>query len=423
MIDQADVVVIGAGAFGSSTAYHLAKLGKRNVVLVDRFELGSQTSPRAAGLTSQVRGTDALTRLAQRAVRKLERFGEETGQPLRFDQTGALKIARTEEHVQQLHREVARGREVGVEIDFISPAEARERMPILEDSGILAMTYSPSDCNIEPSQLPVGYCRAAEELGVVTMPNTPVTGIEIGPNGVEKVSTPRGEIRTEHVVDAAGAWSRLVARIAGTDVPVVPTRHQLFITEPIPGVTPAFPIARVIDANVYIRHEQGGLMLGGYEANPFQLDMAERGADFQVRDLELDIEVLWSLARSVKDQFPIFQQPWIKIAVHRGGIPTVTADDRYVVGPVPGVRGFWLLTGCCVGGLSISPALGEQLAQWIVAGEPELDLSEVTIDRFLNRPMSEEELRELCRHAYAHHYTAMSMPASAAGASSESGPG
>lgn len=407
MIDQADVVVIGSGAFGSSVAYHLAKLGKRNVVLLDRFELASQTSTRAAGLTSQVRATNALTRLAQRSVHKLERFSEETRQPLRFDQSGALKIARTEQHVAQLHQEVARAKEVGVQNDFISTAEAQRMMPFLQDGGILAITYNPTDCNLEPSQLPIGYVRAAQELGVVTLAHTPAIGIEIGAQGVERVVTPRGTIRTEHVVDAAGAWSRLVAELLGVRLPVVPTRHQLLITEPVPGSTPAIPIARVIDANVYIRHEEGGLMLGGYEANPRQFDMAELGDAFQISDLELDIEVLRDLAQQVKDQFPIFQDPSIQVKIHRGGLPTLSTDDRYIIGPVPGVRGFWLMSACCVGGLSISPSMGEAVAQWIVDGKPEIDLSEVTIDRFANRELPEDELRRLCREAYAHHYTAV----------------
>ena len=140
MIDQADVVVIGAGAFGSSVAYHLAKLGKRDVALLDRFDLASQTSPRAAGLTSMVRGSDPLTRLAQRSVQKLKAFPQETGQPLRFDQSGALKIARLEQHVRQLHREVERARRVDVPNDFVSTAEARRLMPFLEDKGVLAVT-------------------------------------------------------------------------------------------------------------------------------------------------------------------------------------------------------------------------------------------------------------------------------------------
>src|SRR3954454_15921164 len=191
MVEQADVVVIGAGAFGSSVAYHLAKLGKRNVVLLDRFEPGSQTSPRAAGLTSQVRSTDTLTRLAKRSVDKLERFEQEPGQPLRFAQSGALKIARKPEHVEQLEREVARARTLGVQLDFISPAEARTMCPVLEDRGILAMTFNPTDCNVEPSQVPLGYVKAAEELGVTVLRNTPATGLVLGKKGVEKVVTPQ----------------------------------------------------------------------------------------------------------------------------------------------------------------------------------------------------------------------------------------
>ena len=405
-MQQAQAVVIGAGAFGSSVAFHLARLGMRDVVLLDRFEPGSQTSPRAAGLTSQVRSTDTLTRLAKRSVEKLERFEDETGQPLRFTQSGALKIARTPEHVEQVQREVARGKTLNVPIDFISYADARALCPVLEDRGILAMTFNPTDCNVEPSQVPVGYVRAAEELGVTVLPNTPATGITIGAGGVQSVITPTGEIRTGQVVDAAGAWARIVAELMGVRLPVVPTRHQLFITEPIDGITPSMPIARVIDANVYIRHERGGLMLGGYEANPKQYDPRDLGPAFQIADLDLDIQVLRDLARSVRDQFPIFQQPDLGIAEHRGGLPTMTVDDRYILGPVPGVRGFWLLTGCCVGGLSTSPGLGEALAQWIVDGSPPMDLSEIGIERFADRPLPDDELRALCREAYANHYTA-----------------
>ena len=409
MIGSADVVVVGSGAFGASVAYHLARRGRR-VVVLERSELASQTSPRAAGLTSQVRATPALTRLAQRAVVKLAAFSAETGQPLRFTQSGALKIARTERDAEQLAHEVARGGAAGVPIDFVSVAEARQRLPILGERDIVAVTWSPTDCNVEPSELPLGYCRAAEKLGAVLLPHTPATGFEIGPRGVEGVRTPSGTIATRVVVDAAGAWARLVAASLGTALPVVPTRHQLLITEPIPGVGPEFPIARVIDANVYVRHERGGLMLGGYEPDPVQLDMAALPPSFDVAELPLDIEVLWRLARSVSAQFPIFQDPTLRIAEHRGGLPTITADDRYLVGPLPGVAGAWVMSGCCVGGLSISPALGEALAEWIVDGAPALDLSEISTARFAGRELDEAELRERCRRAYATHYRASSEP-------------
>jgi glycine/D-amino acid oxidase-like deaminating enzyme len=399
VIDSADVVVVGSGAFGASAAYHLAKRGVR-VAVLERSRLGSQTSPRAAGLTSQVRATPALTRLAQRAVAKLASFTDETGEPLRFTQSGALKIARTDRDAEQLAREVARGAEVGVPIDFISAVEARRRLPILEASGIVAITWSPTDCNVEPSELPIGYCRAAERLGAVLLPHTPGTGFEIGGRGVEGVRTPGGTIATRVIVDAAGAWGRLVASALGAALPVVPTRHQLLITEPIAGVTADFPIARVIDVNVYLRHERGGLMLGGYEPDPAQVDAPP--AD--IADLTLDIEVLRRLAHSVREQFPIFQDPTIRVAEYRGGLPTMTMDDRYLAGPLPGVAGAWVMSGCCVGGLSVSPALGEAIAEWIVDGAPKLDLSDIDPARFARHQIDERELHDRCRDAYATHY-------------------
>ena len=412
VITSADVVVVGSGAFGASAAYHLARRGAR-VAVLERAALASQTSPRAAGLSSQVRATPALTKLAQRAVAKLAAFTDETGEPLRFTQSGALKIARTERDAEQLAREVGRAAAAGVPIDFVSVAEARRRLPILGERGIVAVTWSPTDCNVEPAELPRGYCRAAEKLGAVLLPHTPATGFAIGSRGVEGVHTPAGTIATRAVVDAAGGWARLVAGALGAALPVVATRHQLLITEPIAGVTPEFPIARVIDANVYVRHERGGLMLGGYEADPLQLDPAALPASFDMAELPLDIEVLWRLAASVREQFPIFQDPSIRVAEHRGGLPTITTDDRYLAGPLPGVAGAWVMSGCCVGGLSVCPALGEAIAEWILDGAPALDLAEISPARFAGHELDETELRERCRRAYATHYRAGGEPEAA----------
>ena len=180
MIASADVVVVGSGAFGASAAYHLAQRGLR-VAVLERAALASQTSPRAAGLTSQVRATPALTRLAQRAVAKLAAFTDETGR------AAALHAERrAEDRAHRARRRAARARggarppRSACPIDFVSVADARRRLPILGERGIVAVTWSPTDCNVEPSELPIGYCRAAEKLGAVLLPHTPATGFEIG---------------------------------------------------------------------------------------------------------------------------------------------------------------------------------------------------------------------------------------------------
>lgn len=403
MIDAMECLVIGSGALGSSVAFHLAKAGKQ-VALVDQHTLGSQTSPRAAGLTSQARGTDLMTQLAKRAVRKIEAFEQETGEPIVFHQPGALKIARLPDHVEQLRNEVARGRRLATGVEMISPDEARAKNPFLHTTGVLGVIYSPTDLYLEPSQIPNGYARAAERLGVTMLPHTLVTGIATHNGAVSGVETEHGTIRCETVVDAAGAWLRAVAALSGAKIAVVPTRHQLLITEPIDGVAATQPITRIIDVNVYARPDEGGLMLGGYEQTPLQYDARTLPKRFDIADLPLDLDVLRGSADAVREQLPIFQRVphEIKLRVHRGGLPTMTADGQLAVGPVPGMHGLYVAGGCCVGGLSIAPAVGEALADWITGGSPPMDLSPLAPAR--GDAMSEEALKAACRLQYAHHY-------------------
>ncbi len=404
MLQEAAAVVIGSGALGSSTAFHLAKAGMMPVALIDKYEIASQTSPRAAGLTSQIRQSELMTRLATMAVDKIKKFTTETGEELIYFQSGSLRIARTAEHERQLRDDVQRGQRAGVDIELIAPARARQLMPFFEPVGVRAVTYSRGDLYLEPRQLPTGYAKATARLGGVLLPNTTVIGFGEENGKITKVITDCGEIRTPVVVDAAGAWTRLVGKLAGVQVGAIPTRHQLLITEPIPGVNAYQPITRVIDCNVYIRPADGGLMLGGYESDPLQVDMATVPAGFRIDDLELDFSVLKRLIGRVADQFPVFRDTPVR--VHRGGLPTMTADGEHIVGPVPGLRGFYVAGGCCVGGLSIAPVIGDLLASWILSGEPPMDLSALSPDRFAVQTTAESALRDDCRRQYAFHYWA-----------------
>ncbi len=216
------------------------------------------------------------------------------------------------------------------------------------------------------------------------------------------VATPRGEISAPVVVDAAGAWTARVAAAAGITLPLIPVRHQLFITEPIPGVEPLQPIVRLLEASVYVRYEQGGLLFGGYEDAPRVIEREGLPAGFDIAQLELDLGVLRALVDEVAAHFPALRDA---VAVHRGGAPTMTPDGRPIVGRVPGLDGLFVASGCCVGGLSLSPAAGRALADLIVDGKSDPDLAPLSVERFADGYRDPAAARGRLRGQYARRYT------------------
>jgi glycine/D-amino acid oxidase-like deaminating enzyme len=373
-------VVIGAGALGASTAYHLARRGA-SVTLVDQFAPGSQTSPRAAGLTNtKAAPTEIMARLTDEATETLARFERETGIELEFHRSGSVKAAYTTEGEARLLADLDVARALGIEIDLISPEAARRLAPWFEPGAPRAIGYVPSDAYLEPSKLPIGYVRLATAAGARVLPFTPVTRLIQEDGRVIGVSTPRGDLPADVVVDAAGGWARAVAAQAGVRLPMVPVRHQLFITEALPTVEATQPVVRLLEASVYVRPERAGLMVGGYEDAPLVVDPSERGPGFQIANLELDLGVLRGLVDEVAEHVPILKDA--PIAVHRGGLPTMTPDGQPLLGPVPGLDGLYVASGCCVGGLSLSPAAGRALADLIVDGSCEPDLAPLGVERF-----------------------------------------
>lgn len=403
MVTTANAVVIGAGSFGSSLAYHLAQQGLPDVVLIDRFGVGEQTSPRAAGLTQQIRRERETTQLAKRSVEKLVAFTEETDVLLELHQAGSVKMARNDAGVAQVEWEIRAGKALGLDIRPIDADELAERAPWAKTDGVRAMWITPSDLYLEPRQIPQVFAAAARALGAQVLTHQPVTGLLRDASGrITGVQTSKGDISAPIVVDCAGAWTRQVADEQGLRIPVVPMRHQLMITEPIPGVRNTQPICRVIDANVYVRPCWGGLMLGGYETNPLPFEMRDAPPQFQIADMPLDESVLRKLADLTRDQFPVLQNA--PLQVYRGGLPTMTADGKHIIGAVPGAEGFYTATGCVVGGLSISPGVGEALAQVILTGASDIPLDIFAITRFA-QDFDEAELVDACVDAYAHHYS------------------
>jgi glycine/D-amino acid oxidase-like deaminating enzyme len=397
------------------------------VVLVDRFGAASQTSPRAAGLTQQIRASELLTRISVRSCAKIVRFTEETGEPMTCFVSGSLKLARLPQHATQLEEEVQRAGRYGVRLSALDPGAIPGLCPWVSPRGVLGATYNPDDLYLDPVQIPRGYTRAAVARGARLLEHSPVRRLLVANGRIDGVALGGvalggAEIRAPVVVDAAGAWSRAVAASAvgaGKDArpAVVPTRHQLLISTPLDGVRPEQPIVRVVDANVYVRPagegegdggsggSGAGLLLGGYEADPVQYDGERLEDGFQIAHLELDLAVLRRLADSVREQVPVLQEVFARGAIreHRGGLPTMSPDARFLLGESGALPGLFVASGCNVGGLSTAPALGEALAEQIATGRASIgDLAPLAPDRF--GPLDEEDLKAATRLEYAYQY-------------------
>lgn len=409
-VTEADVVVIGTGAFGLSSAYHLAALGAGRVVALDRFAPASQTSPRAAGLFKLIQTDETRSRLARLSVEILDGFEAATGVPMPHVRSGSLLAARTAEHAAMVQREAADSRHWGVEVELIDGAAARRLVPYLSGDDFLAVCHVPGDIYVEePATMLAAYRQAAEHLGVVVEGRAPVTGIRLERGRVAGVVTPRGEIRTERVVDAAGAWAAAVGELAGVRVPVAPVRHQLLITEPVAGIEAEAPITRIVDAAVYVRPARGGLMMGGFEADPLPLDPRLAGADFMIEQTPLDRRVLDRCTDAVADVVPALVGA--EVAEHRGGLFTMTADGDFLIGPAPGVDGFWLATGCNGSGFSLSSGIGRVLAEWLIGGEPPFDVRSLDPARVAAAPADADALVKAGIWQYANYYTPRAVPA------------
>ena len=378
---EADIVVVGAGALGLSTALHCALAG-RSVVVVERETAGSQASGRAAGLFKSVQADELRTTIAGRSIERALTFADWAGVALDVTRSGSYLVARTGAHKEFLRTEQRQSRGWGVPVRDVRAGELAERAPYFHGSGSELALWCPRDIYIaEPIELIMAYAQACEMHGGVLCEHEPVTAVTLSAGAVAGVETTRRSIAAAVVVDAAGAWTRQVAALAapeaGERVPVAAVRHQLMITEPVGDVSDRDPIVRVVDAAVYLRPARGGLMVGGFEAAPLPVDPPPVSTD----DMPLDLGVLKRLARAVQPEVPAAEAP---VAEFRGGLFTMSPDGRFVAGPVPGVPGLWVATGCNGSGFSSSLGLGEALAGQITGtgSGPELDLTALAPARF-----------------------------------------
>jgi sarcosine dehydrogenase len=400
---DAAAVVVGGGIWGCSIAYHLARAGLRDVVVLERHELASGNTPQAAGLVGQLRSSELMVRSIRHVVDRLEHWAAEHGEESGFRQVGSLKLALTDGRVRELEEHVRNARSWGLDVELLTPKAAQTRVPFLETSGVKAAAWIPGDGYVEPYTLAMTIARAARRLGVVFETGRPVSAIRLDRGAVRGVDTPTGPVDTPRVVVAAGPWIERVASAVGLAVDTVPLRHQHWTTAPMATVPANLPVVRVPDASVYIRPEVGGLMLGGFEAHPKAFSMNELPLTFEIEHTEKDLGVLEELAGGLTRAFPALDgAPVLKGCA---GLPTFTPDGNYLVGAVPTIPGLWVAAGCNAVGIAGSLLIGEWMSELVLEGRTHVDTRSQALDRFGPRYVERRRLRDACESIYGNFYS------------------
>jgi 4-methylaminobutanoate oxidase (formaldehyde-forming) len=383
--DRARVVIIGGGVGGTSIAYHLAQLGERDVVLVDRNELTSGSTFHSAGLVGQLRGSVSLTTMMMYSVELYRRLGQETDTDPGWVECGGLRLACTPEREQELERQVAWARTFGLPLERISAREAAELFPLMATDDVRAASYLPTDGYLDPSQLTYALADGARRGGVQIFTHTRVTGIDVRDGRVHGVSTEWGDIEAEVVVNAGGMFAAEIGRLAGVRIPIVPFAHEYLVTQPFRERGGRhLPTLRDPDNLIYFREEGGGLVMGGYERHsaPWSLDahLVDRiPPDFNGRLLEEDWDRFEEITENSKRRVPVMDEVTITKLIN--GPEAFTPDNEFCLGETE-VRGLFVAAGFCAHGLAGGGAIGKVMAEWIVGGEPSMDLWEMDIRRF-----------------------------------------
>ena len=410
MKSQAKAVVIGGGAVGVSALYHLARKGWDDVVLVERKELTSGSTWHAAGLLPLFNMSYSVGKLHQYSVKFYQELERETGLSVGFRQVSNIRLACTEDRMDEYRYYAGVGRTVGVDIRFLSPGEVGEIWSMCNTDGLVGAIQHPEDGYIQPNDLTTALAKGARNLGAEIHRQTEVTAItRSGDHWV--VHTDNGEIVCEHVVACTGNFARRTGRMVGLDIPVIPVEHQYLVTEPHPDILarkeqglPEQGVLRESDAGYYLREEAGGLILGIYERGAPCCYVDGPAADCENELFQEDHDRLLPHIEACINRVPAFGEVGIK-QTYNGAI-AYTPDGNPIVGPAWGLPNFWLNEGHSFG-ITAAGGAGWQLAEWIVDGEPTVDMMGVDPRRFgpyAARGYLREKNEEAYRNVFTNHF-------------------
>jgi 4-methylaminobutanoate oxidase (formaldehyde-forming) len=378
------VVVLGGGVGGVSVAYHLSELGERDIVVVERDELTSGSTFHSAGLVGQLRADPTLTRMNVYSV-ELYRQLQKGDHPVGWTESGGIKLASSAERLEEIRRQIGWARSYGLPLHEISVKEAAERFPLISTEGVLGAAYLESDGYLDPSQLCYSLAAAARANGVAIFPHTRVTGIDTDRGRITGVTTEVGHIDCEVVVNCGGMFAAEIGRLAGVRIPLVPMSHQYVVTEEF--LSPAergLPTLRDPDLLVYYRPEVGALLMGGYERDSASFATPPAGLDavpedFNGRLLKEDWPRFEEIAANAQRRVPAMADLGFRRIIN--GPEAFTPDNEFCLGETE-VAGFFVAAGFCAHGIAGAGGIGKVMAEWIVAGDPSLDVWHMDINRF-----------------------------------------
>ena len=404
--DQAQVVIIGGGIVGCSTAYHLTKAGFKDVVLLERKELGSGTTHAAAGLLAQLRQNREMTNLAKYAIELYSKLEEETGVHTGFVKTGAIGVCQTEDRRLEWLRGSAMAKAFGIDMHEISLKKAEEMVPCLSTDGLVSAFYLPDDGQVDPILATQSLAKGARMGGAQIIENCKVTDINTKDGVVTGVSTEYGDIKAEIVVNCAGMWSRDLGKIVNVSLPLHAAVHLHAITMPIDGLKRHFPTIRDFDGETYIKEETGGILIGGFEKVAKPWGMKGIPENWKFTELAEDWDLLGIFMECGMQRFPQLAEAEIRhLAVCA---ESFTPDNAFMVGEAPGIKNFFVGCGMNSVGIASSAGVGRALSQWISQGYPDEQLWPVDVRRYFPWQRNEKYLHDRVVESvgilYEHHY-------------------
>jgi glycine/D-amino acid oxidase-like deaminating enzyme len=404
-LPNAEFIVIGGGAVGCGVAYSLAKAGKTDILLLERgADVAQVTTAQGAGLCGQVRSTLERTQLAMHSVATFRELQQDPEVRPDWHEVGSLRIALSEQRAAEFRQLQAVATEAGLETAFLDKDRAQRLWPLMDFRAVKAVLWCPSDGYMTPYAVAKAYEHQGRKLGVRFAIATAVEDILCRSGHVEAVQTSRGITHCRYVINAAGAHAYHIARLVGLELPIVPVRHEYFITVPLLGLSPELPCFRIPEMSLYGRVRDNGLLLGGWESST--LDTDPRG--YPLRGAPPPIEADWAVLQSFEERLTRLLPSAAgaaKTCVGKGW-PTFTPDGRFIIGESRRVKGFVMAGGCNAHGISGSAGIGRLLVQALLDREPSAYVKSLSPDRFTETSWSWDEARQRAAHVYRTYYGA-----------------